>query len=195
MSALVCIVVFSVAAIMTWAQYCFLSRRLVCGHQLVVSFLWSATSSCGLIEKSCQNNLFICLFVFFRLHSRHMEVPRLGVEPELSCQPTPKPQQCGFWASSVTYTTVHGNTRSLTHWTRPESEPASSWMLVRFVSNWATMGTPVQKNFSDWYHSHRACELTEPETMLHVFTAQQQGQGFVTGAKEREAKVISKQAE
>ena len=35
---------------------------------------------------------------------------------------------------SVTYTTAHSNTGSITHRSRPEMEPASSWMLVRFVS-------------------------------------------------------------
>ena len=30
----------------------------------------------------------------------------------------------------MTYTTDHGNTRSLTQWARPGIEPASSWMLV-----------------------------------------------------------------
>ena len=36
---------------------------------------------------------------------------------------------------SVTYTTDHGkNARSLTHWLRPGIKPASSWILVRFVS-------------------------------------------------------------
>ena len=35
---------------------------------------------------------------------------------------------------SVTYTTAHGNAESLTHWTRPGIEPATSWFLVGFVS-------------------------------------------------------------
>ena len=39
-----------------------------------------------------------------------------------------------IWAVSVTYTTAHSNARSLTHWARPEMEPASSWMLVKFIS-------------------------------------------------------------
>ena len=34
----------------------------------------------------------------------------------------------------MTYTTAHGNTRSLTHRARPGIEPVSSWILVRFVS-------------------------------------------------------------
>ena len=58
-----------------------------------------------------------------------------------SCHPTPQPQQCGIWAPSATYTTAHGNAGSLTHWARPGIEPASSWMLIRFVS------TSPQKEF------------------------------------------------
>ena len=34
----------------------------------------------------------------------------------------------------LTYTTAHGNTRSLTHWTRPGIKPISSWILARFVT-------------------------------------------------------------
>ena len=58
------------------------------------------------------------------------------------CQPTPEPQQRGIWAQSVTYTTAHGTTGSLTHWARPEIKPAISWFLVGFISHWATTGTP-----------------------------------------------------
>ena len=35
----------------------------------------------------------------------------------------------------MTYTIAHNNTGSLTHYVRPGIEPASSWMLVRFVSS------------------------------------------------------------
>ena len=35
---------------------------------------------------------------------------------------------------SVTYTTAHGNARSLTHRAKPENKPASSWILVRLAS-------------------------------------------------------------
>ena len=43
---------------------------------------------------------------------------------------------------SATYTTVCGNAGSLTHRVRPGIKPASSWILVRLVTCWATMGTP-----------------------------------------------------
>ena len=51
-----------------------------------------------------------------------------------SLWPTPQPQQCRIQATSVTYTTAHGNTGSLTHRARPEIEPATSWFLVGFAS-------------------------------------------------------------
>ena len=36
---------------------------------------------------------------------------------------------------SATYTTAHGNARSLTHWARPGIEPASSRIRVGFISS------------------------------------------------------------
>ena len=35
---------------------------------------------------------------------------------------------------SANYTATHGNTVSLTHWSRPGIEPTSSWILVGFVT-------------------------------------------------------------
>ena len=49
-------------------------------------------------------------------------------------QPIPQPQQSQIWAMSMTCTTVHSNAGSLTHWVRPGIKPASSWILVIFVS-------------------------------------------------------------
>ena len=51
-----------------------------------------------------------------------------------SCRSTSQPQQCQIRATCATYTTAHGNTRSLTHWSRPGIEPTSSWILGRFVT-------------------------------------------------------------
>ena len=51
-------------------------------------------------------------------------------------------------STSASYTTARDNAGSLTHWTRPRMEPTSSWILVRFVNHWATMGTPLQINLS-----------------------------------------------
>ena len=41
------------------------------------------------------------------------------------------------------YITAHCNARSLTHWARPGIESTFSWILVRFLTRWATIGTPL----------------------------------------------------
>ena len=48
-----------------------------------------------------------------------MEIPRLGDQSELQL---------------LTYTTAHSNAGSLTHRERPGIKPATSWLLVGFVS-------------------------------------------------------------
>ena len=55
-------------------------------------------------------------------------------EPQLpACTTaTATPDRNHVW--SVTYTTVHGNTRSPTYWVRPGIEPAFSWLLVGFLT-------------------------------------------------------------
>ena len=52
---------------------------------------------------------FFFFLVFLGPCPLHTEVPRLGVELEL------QPQQHRNQAETTTYTTAHGNTRSLTH--------------------------------------------------------------------------------
>ena len=39
--------------------------------------------------------------------------------------------------------TACGNARSLTHRVRPEIEPASSWILVKFINHLVMMVTPI----------------------------------------------------
>ena len=80
--------------------------------------------------------LFVCLFVL-SFQGRTCSIwrfPGQGSNWSCSCCSTPKPQQCQIRATTLTYTTAHGNARSLTHWARPGIEPVSSWMLVRFSS-------------------------------------------------------------
>ena len=55
------------------------------------------------------------VFGYLGLHSQHVEVPRLGVKSELQLLAYTTPQQLGIQASSVTYTTAHGNSRFVTH--------------------------------------------------------------------------------
>ena len=79
---------------------------------------------------------FFYFFIFYFLgpHLWHMRFPGLGLNQSCSCRPTPQPWQYRIQAVSATYTTAHGNARSLPHWVRPGMEPTSSWILVRLVS-------------------------------------------------------------
>ena len=93
---------------------------------------------------------FILLFCFLGPHLWHMEVSRLGSKRSYSCQPTPQPQQCGSWAMSMSYITAHGNARSPTYWARPGIKPASSWILVVFISTapqWELQSSTINRNF------------------------------------------------
>ena len=80
--------------------------------------------------------LFIYLFIFFVYflgpHMQHVEVPRLGVQSELQLMAytTATAKQ----DLSHVCDTAHSNARSLAHRTSPGMEPASSWLLVGFVS-------------------------------------------------------------
>ena len=59
---------------------------------------------------------------------------------------------------SLTYTTAHGNALSLTHQVRPGIEPASSWILVGFVStaqhrnSWCSPYFLIWCCFPVWLH-------------------------------------------
>ena len=64
----------------------------------------------------------------------HMEVPRLGVESELLLLAYVTTAANRIPAGSVTYTAAHRNAGSLTHGLRPGIKPASSWILVGFVT-------------------------------------------------------------
>ena len=72
-----------------------------------------------------------------------MEFPELGVELELQ-QPayaTATATATQIQSMSATHTTAHNNAGSLTHQKGPGIKPASSWILVRFLTHWATTGT------------------------------------------------------
>ena len=80
-----------------------------------------------------------------------MEVPRLEVKSEL--------QLLAYTTATATATAaqdpshvcdLHYSSRQrLTLWMRPGMEPTSSWILVRFVTYWATTGTSHM--CTSWY--------------------------------------------
>ena len=80
------------------------------------------------------NRDFFFFFFFLGLHTRHIEVPRLGIKLEL--------QLLGY-ATAIAMQDpsrdwdlhqAHSKIGSLTRWARPGMESASSWILVRLVT-------------------------------------------------------------
>ena len=95
------------------------------------------------------NFFFFCLFAFSRaIPAAYGGSQARGLIRAVSRRPTPEPQQCQIWATSVTYTDTHGKARSLTHSARPQIEPATSWFLVRFANHCATTGTPSRREIN-----------------------------------------------
>ena len=85
--------------------------------------------------------LYLFTYCFLGPHLWHMKVPRSGVKSELhltcaTATATPDLRHiCDLCCSSRQH-------QILNHWGKPGMEPESSWILVRFVTPWATMGTP-----------------------------------------------------
>ena len=89
-------------------------------------------------------NIFVFIFNFFFLfRATPMAYGSSQAKgSNQSCSWWPTPQQHQIQAVSATYTTACGNARSLIHRTRPGIKPASSWILVRFISTepwWALL--------------------------------------------------------
>ena len=83
---------------------------------------------------TCTMGNFFFFFCLLGLHPWHMEVPMLWVKSELQLLACTTATATWIQATSTTYPRAHGNAGSLIHEARPGIEPASSWILVGFVS-------------------------------------------------------------
>ena len=83
--------------------------------------------------------------------------------------------QARDWATSATHPTAHGNARSLAHWARPGIEPASAWILVRFIT------TEPQRELPDipFFTKH-----SQPTTREVVGNTEKVGDGHCPELKE-----------
>ena len=75
-------------------------------------------------------------------------VPSAGVKPQASfvflfraAPRANRSSQARDWIGAAAAGLSHSHTRSLTHWVRPGIKPKSSWILVWFLTCWATTGT------------------------------------------------------
>jgi len=130
------------AAYTSWAQ----RGQLTCPRWYSQG-VWGPGLEC--ILKSCELQEFWYIYIsiyiyvdtcFLGLHPWHTAVPRLGVELEL--------QLPAYTTATATFPTpqLTAFTEYLTHWVRPGIEPASSWVLVRFVTaepRWELPGSGI----------------------------------------------------
>ena len=121
--------------------------------------------------RSCYamvGTLQISFFFFLGLYLQCMAAPRLGVKWELQllAYHSHSHSQCQIQATSATYTAACSNAGSLTHWVRPGIESASSRILARVLTCWATMGTP-QISLTDFYFN--SIVLWEHILMMSIF--------------------------
>ena len=107
-----------------------------------------------IIQRCIFKTVFRVFFFFFcilGLHSKHMEVPRWGVELELGLPPQP---QLGIRTASTIYATAHGQHQILD----PLSK-ARDWICVLMGTNQVcfhnTTRGPPQKQFLMKYISKR----------------------------------------
>ena len=88
---------------------------------------------------------------FLWLQVGRMGVPRLGVlEVKLELQMSTNTTATATWDPSCVCDLHHSSWQRqiLNHWRRPGIELASSWVLVRFITCWATMGIPIGAYFN-----------------------------------------------
>ena len=101
---------------------------------------------------------------------RHMEVPRLGVEWELSRLPTPEPQQRGIKATVCNLHHSSRQRRILNPLSKSRIEPETSRFLVRCINHCATV------ELRDWCLFKKKKEGKRDPLFISVAYAQRRGQ-------------------
>ena len=106
----------NVLSIFQWPSQCYVLHKIVQNFPHLMWFWYLSHFTLPIVFGP----LFVVVVVcFLGPHQQYMVVPRLGVKLELKLPP---------------YTTAHGKARSLTYWVGPGIQPASSWILVGFVT-------------------------------------------------------------
>ena len=132
-----------------WKSYHFFGQTM----KIIVFFLsgswlekWNEMNMPGIYMLFQLTFTYLCIylilfFAFLGRHLWHMEVPGLGIELELQL---PDTRAIAKWDLSHVCDLRHS---SLTHWSRPGIEPASSGLLVRFINHWVMKGNLLQLTF------------------------------------------------
>ena len=125
---------------------------------------------------------FFFFFLLFRAAHTYgiWKLPGKGSNWSCSHRPTPQPQQSRIWGVSATYITAHGNARSLTHWARPEVKHILI-ELVRFMTCWATIGTP--RTNIHWTHYQDPKSQTISINCINCWSSQWVRKSFLSAIR------------
>ena len=93
-----------------------------------------------LLEDFFSFFFFFCFFLG-RTHGV-WKFPSEGSDQSYSCWSTPQPQECGLWASAVTYTTGHGSAWSLAWLSEARDQTCVLMDTSQIRFPWALIGTP-----------------------------------------------------
>ena len=102
-------------------------------HCTITPTLSWLLSFCAKFWK-CKGKILQLFFFFLTTTAAHGSSQAQGL---IRAAATTWPQQSQIWASCATYAAAC-NTKSSSHRVRPGIEPESSWILVRFLTHWAT---------------------------------------------------------
>ena len=94
----------------------------LCFHNILIHPRWLCVCAC--VCGMCVSTFFFFIFTATPVAYRRSQVALWN--QSYGCRPTPQPRQLGIRAASWTYTTAHGNARSLIQWVRPGIKPAFS---------------------------------------------------------------------
>ena len=107
---------------------CFINNR--------INKEWGYFHFCYVMILVSAGNVFVCSFCFlFRTALSAYGVSQArGPIGAVAASLHHSHSNTGSKPWSATYTTAHGNARTLTHWGRRQIEPTTSWFLVKFIS-------------------------------------------------------------
>ena len=126
-------------------------------------FSWSLkTLECETHASRFYLFIYLFIYVFLGLHLCCMEVPRLGAKSE------PWPQACAIATASPDLSHICnlccslGQCQILNPLSEAGIKPASSWILVGFLTCWATTGTPRFLNLRITLHNNSSAYSYSP---------------------------------
>ena len=118
------------------------------------------------VFQGCFCFILFIYFCFLGLYQQHMDVPRLGVKSRLQLQAYTTATATAMQNLSHTCNLHHSSQQPwiLNPLNEAKIKPASPWILVQFITHWATTGTPRVFAFTHWNSDRAGRQQWETQT-------------------------------